>query len=259
MASSVRLPDDFTTVLKIKNAQERIDEAAQVAEKAGAAEIPLERNLDHAAIFTDPPYLVAGPLKEVGYFSGWDARCYPSPVDEHDYMNVSARLSPNSPARERGWCEYVAVVHPIDQAALKHMESQGYGNPFVHHLTWGITPPERGSDEEFAYTSRVIPFMVKTRRQMAEAIGDEPGTLICALPQTVIEHPEFRSSLPGWLDGSKEDEYMIEPMQGGGFLIQFFVLTGGRIEVAMRHGTQQTFNPKSVHKISEDEISTVQD
>ena len=112
------------------------------------------------------------------------------------------------------------------------MESQGYGNPFVHHLTWGITPPERGSDDEFAYTSRVIPFMVKTRRQMAEAIGDEPGTLICALPQTVIEHPEFRSSLPGWLDGSKEDEYMIEPMQGGGFLIQFFVLTGGRIEVA---------------------------
>ena len=47
-------------------------------------------------------------------------------------------------------------------------------------------------------------------------------------------------------------------MQGGGFLIQFFVLTGGRIEVALRVDTTQTFNPKSVHKISEDEISAVQ-
>ena len=42
------------------------------------------------------------------------------------------------------------------------------------------------------------------------------------------------------------------------FLIQFFVLTGGRIEVALRVDTKQTFNPKSVHKISKDEISTVQ-
>jgi len=41
-------------------------------------------------------------------------------------------------------------------------------------------------------------------------------------------------------------------------LLQFFVLTGGRIEVALRIDTQQTFNPKSVRKISEDEISTVQ-
>ena len=40
-------------------------------------------------------------------------------------------------------------------------------------------------------------------------------------------------------------------------LIQFFVLTGGRIEVALRVDTKQTFNPKSVHKISKDEISTV--
>ena len=47
-------------------------------------------------------------------------------------------------------------------------------------------------------------------------------------------------------------------MQGGGFLLQFFVLAGGRIEVALRLGTQQTFNPKSVHKISRDEISTNQ-
>ena len=40
--------------------------------------------------------------------------------------------------------------------------------------------------------------------------------------------------------------------------MQFFVLDGGRIEVALRANTQQTFNPKSVHKISRDEISTDQ-
>ena len=48
-------------------------------------------------------------------------------------------------------------------------------------------------------------------------------------------------------------------MEGGGFLLQFFVLTGGRIEVALRVETNQTFNPKSVNKISKDELSTAQD
>ena len=47
-------------------------------------------------------------------------------------------------------------------------------------------------------------------------------------------------------------------MEGGGFLLQFFVLTGGRIELALRVDTKQTFNPKSVYKISKDEISAVQ-
>ena len=47
-------------------------------------------------------------------------------------------------------------------------------------------------------------------------------------------------------------------MEGGGYLLQFFVLTGGRIEVALRVGTRQTFNPKSVHKISKDELSVDQ-
>ena len=54
------------------------------------------------------------------------------------------------------------------------------------------------------------------------------------------------------------EECQIEVMEGGGFLLQFFVLTGGRIEVALRVGTQQTFNPKSVHKISKDELSVNQ-
>ena len=59
-------------------------------------------------------------------------------------------------------------------------------------------------------------------------------------------------------EDGKLDIILVEAMQGGGFLIQFFVLTGGRIEVALRVDTTQTFNPKSVHKISKDEISTIQ-
>ena len=76
-------------------------------------------------------------------------------------------------------------------------------------------------------------------------------------------HPVLRASAepvanPADPEIARLIEDMVETMQGGGFLIHFFVLTGGRIEVALRVGTTQTFNPKSVHKISEDEISTVQ-
>ena len=73
-----------------------------------------------------------------------------------------------------------------------------------------------------------------------------------------MTHPHFEDKFPLWIGDLGPDEYQVEPMQGGGYLIQFFVLTGGRIEVALRVDTTQTFNPKSVHKISEDEISTVQ-
>lgn len=259
MAGAVRLPEDFADHLTIKNADERLGEAASVAEKVAAAGVPLERNLDHAAIFVDPPYLVAGPLKELGYITGWDARCYPSPVDGHDYINVSARLGPNAAARERGWFEYVAIVHAVDRPALTHLEQQGYGNPFLHHLTWGISAPARNGEDDFAYAGKVVPFMVKTRKKIAAVIGDDPGTLICALPPSVVDHPELKNALPDWVGDTPQDEFQIEAMQGGGFLIQFFVLTGGRIEVALRADTQQTFNPKSVHKISSDEISAVQD
>jgi hypothetical protein len=198
-------------------------------------------------------------LKRLGYISGWDARCYPSPVDGCDYINVSARLPENSSERNKGWFDYVAVVHPIDKQALDHMLSQGYGNPFIHHLTWGIVPPERNGDSDFYYTSQVVPFMVKIRVAIAETIGDEPGTLIIALPQEVIDHPDFADVFPTWVEGLASDQYQVESMQGGGFLIQFFVLTGGRIEIALRSDTTQTFNPKSVHKISKDEISAVQE
>ena len=258
MGSTVSLPEDFSNYLSVENAALRFKEAAEVAEKITARGVELYPNLDHAAIFTDPPYLVAGPLKQLGYVSGWDARCYPSPVDGCDYINVSARLPQENSARDRGWFDYVAVVHPVDEPALKHMLSQGYGNPFIHHLTWGLVPPRRTGEDNFVYASRVVPFMVETRKLIGEVIGDEPGTLIIALPQEVIDHPDFGESLSFWLDGLRSEEYQVESMDGGGFLIQFFVLTGGRIEVALRVDTKQTFNPKSVHKISKDEISTVQ-
>ena len=59
-------------------------------------------------------------------------------------------------------------THPVDDAAREQMLSQGYGNPFVHHLTWGIVPPGRddGSDD-FAYAGKVIPFIVKVQSAIA--------------------------------------------------------------------------------------------
>ncbi|MDE2724700.1 MAG: hypothetical protein OXI59_15110 [Gemmatimonadota bacterium] len=144
-----KLPEDFHAVLQIENASERFDEALQVAEIISAAGVKLYPNMDHAAIFTDPPYLVAGPLKTMGYIAGWDTRCYPSPVDEQDYINVPSGLPFGHPALARGWFHYVAVVHPVDQPALDQMLGQGYGNPFIHHLTWGIVPPDRNGGDEF--------------------------------------------------------------------------------------------------------------
>ena len=107
-----KLPEDFHAVLQIENAAERFDEALQVAEKISAAGVELYPYMDHAAIFTDPPYLVAGPLKTMGYIAGWDTKCYPSPVDEQDYINVPSGLPAGHPALARGWFHYVAVVHP---------------------------------------------------------------------------------------------------------------------------------------------------
>src|SRR5215831_8037101 len=108
------VPNDLSTHLEITNAKERFAEALEVARTIETADIPLRPNLDHAAIFTDPPLLVAGPMKKLGYVSGWDARCYPSPVDGQDYINVSGQLPPGSPHRNAGWPDYIAVVHPVD-------------------------------------------------------------------------------------------------------------------------------------------------
>ena len=246
------VPRDFSTRLEIPNARERFAEAIEVAQAIEAAEIPLRANLDHAAIFTDPPLLVAGPMKKLGYVSGWDARCYPSPVDGHDYINVSGQLPAGSAYRTAGWPDYIAVVHPVDPEAREHMLNQGYGNPFIHHLTWGIIAPARNNDDELTYAHRLIGFMVEARSRIRLALRQEPGTLIVALPETVAYDPKLL------LPQLPTAEYQIESMEGGGFLLQFFVLTGGRIELALRVGTKQTFNPKSVYKISKDEISAVQ-
>ncbi len=258
MNSLMKLPTNFADYLTIENANLRFKEATEVAERIINAGVEIYPNMDHAAIFCDPPHLVADGLKQLGYVNGWDARCYPSPVDGCDYINVSAQLPADSPASRDGWFDYVAVVHPVDKPALQHMLGQGYGNPFIHHLTWGLVPPERTAPDDFEYANRVVPFMIEKRKVIGNAIGDAPGTLIIALPENVLTHPKFEESLPIWLGDLDEEEYQVESMQGGGFLIQFFVLTGGRIEVALRVDTTQTFNPKSVHKISEDEISAVQ-
>ncbi len=259
MVPSVILPENFNEHLAIANAPDRLIEALEIAGKITAAGVPLLPNPDHAAIFVDPPHLLAGPLKEIGYIAGWDTRCYPSPVDGCDYINVPSGLPKDSGARRKGWFDYVAVVHPVDVEARDHMLAQGYGNPFLHHMTWGIVPPERGDTDEFGYAGEVIRFIIDVRKSIGQAIGDQPGTLIMALPEEVIENPAFATELAIWTKDLVESEYQVEAMQGGGYLIQFFVLTGGRIEVALRVGTQQTFNPKSVHKISKDEISAVQD
>lgn len=258
MKNNIKLPTNFAEYLHIDNAEVRFSEATEVAEHISEAGVEIYPNMDHAAIFCDPPHLVADGLKKLGYVNGWDARCYPSPVDGCDYINVSAQLSKDTPTYDDGWFDYVAVVHPVDKIALQHMLGQGYGNPFIHHLTWGIVPPIRLSNDDFEYANLVVPFMVEKRAIIGNAIGDEPGTLIIALPENIMEHHKFADALPEWIGDLDEAEYQIESMQGGGFLIQFFVLTGGRIEVALRVGTTQTFNPKSVHKISEDEISAVQ-
>src|SRR5437870_9221649 len=141
------VPDNFADHLTIANAAERFEEAAGLGARLVDASTRLTGTPDHAAIFTDPPALVAGPLKAVGYVNGMDCRCYPSPVDGQDYINVAASLPAGHPARGRGWWNHVAVVHPVDEAARDQMLSQGYGNPFVHHLTWGLVPPPRTGDD----------------------------------------------------------------------------------------------------------------
>jgi hypothetical protein len=251
------LPEDFSDFLSVPNAPERFEEALRIGARLLAAGAPLTAVPDHAAIFADPPARVAGPLKRVGYMNGRDCRCYPSPVDGQDYINVAASLPPGHPARRRGWWEHVAVVHPVDEAARAQMLSQGYGNPFIHHLTLGLAPPARSGDE-YADAAALVRAMAVYRRRIGEALGQAPGDLVVALPEEVILRPGFRADFEGWVDGLDPEAWQVEAMQGGGFLLQFFVLKGGRIEVAMRVDTTQVFNPKSVRKISEEEISTVQ-
>jgi hypothetical protein len=252
------LPDDFDRYLSIANAPERFEEARRIGERLVAGGLGLTPTPDHAAIFTDPPALVAGPLKQVGYVNGRDCRCYPSPVDGQDYINVAASLPPGHPARQRGWWDHVAVVHPVDEAAREQMLSRGYGNPFIHHLTLGLVPPPRTGDP-YADAGAMVRAMADHRARIADLLGRQPGDLVLALPGEVLSRAGFEEDFRRWVGGLDPEYWQVEKMEGGGFLLQFFVLQGGRIEVAMRVDTTQVFNPKSVHKISAEEISTVQD
>jgi hypothetical protein len=255
---NIKIPEGFSDVLQIRNAAERFSEAENVANRILASGVALHPNMDHAAIFTDPPHLVAGPLKHIGYVAGWDTRSYPSPVDGCDFINVPSGLPDGHTALDRGWFRYVAVVHPVDQAGRDEMLRHGYGNPFIHHLTWGISPPEGAETSSLAGVVAAVRYMVCARDRIGAALGNTPGTLILALPAFVLENPKTRDVLSECVASLPGNSFQLEPMQGGGLLIQFFVLTGGRIEVALRLNTTQTFNPKSVHKISQDEISTHQ-
>jgi hypothetical protein len=258
MGTGVTLPEGFEETMAIPNAAERLREAREVGDRLLGAGIPLMDHPDHYAIFSEPPRLLAEPLRSLGYVVGSDNRCYPSPVDGCDYINVAASLPEVSPAREKGWPDHIAVVHPLDDTGYRRMMDQGYGNPFIHHITWGIRAPAEAPGDEAEFAGSLISRMVEIRERIRELLREDPGTLIMALPGRVAEAPGFQAQLAASLDGTPEDEYQVEVMEGGGYLLQFFVLTGGRIEVALRVGTRQTFNPKSVHKISKDELSVDQ-
>ena len=260
MQNGFRLPEHFEQKLgiPIRNARERLAEAGEVGRKLTEAGIELNRNPDHFAMFTDPPQLLNGPLKQIGYVAGADHRCYPSPVDGCDYINVAASLPRSSSLREHGWPDHVAVVHPVDDVACARMLEQDYGNPFIHHITFGIAAPDLDQSSGIGVAEQLIRRVAAVQKRIPEVLGNSPGTLIIAVPGAVLSAPEFSRDFAEWTGNLSPEQYQLEEMEGGGYLLQFFVLRGGRIEVALRYRTQQTFNPKSVHKISEDELSVNQ-
>jgi len=256
MKTAVLMPEGFENYLKIQNARERLEEARDISGKLLDCGVELKANADHYAIFSDPPRLLAGPLKQVGYVVGADNRCYPSPVDGCDYINVAASLPALSRAREKGWPDHVAIVHPVDESAYSRMLEQGYGNPFIHHITWGIALPGTLPSEDLA--GSLISRMVQIRETIGGLLNETPGTLIIALPREVVQGEGFQEQFHRSIGLTPKEQYQLEVMEGGGYLLQFFVLKGGRIEVALRSRTNQTFNPKSVQKISKDELSVDQ-
>jgi hypothetical protein len=260
MSMSCRLPDRFEERLgiRVQNARERLQEAQAIASKLAEAGVPLTSSPDHFAMFTDPPQLLNGPLKRLGYVAGADKRCYPSPVDGCDYINVAASLPSSSDLRAQGWPDNVAVVYPVDEVACGRMLEQQYGNPFIHHITFGIAPPDVEDSTGFEVAEKVTRHMAGIYRHIPDVIQQSPGTLIAALPREILDLPDFAHRFTEWTGNLSSDHFKLEAMEGGGYLLQFFVLKGGRIEVALRYQTTQTFNPKSVHKISEDELSVSQ-
>src|SRR5690606_24848775 len=115
--------------------------------------------------------------------------CYPSPVDGCDYINVAASLPPSSPLREEGWPDHVAVVHPVDDAGHARMLEQSYGNPFLHHVTFGIPLPELSQEEGLPLAAKLVGRMVEIREKIASVFEEQPGTLVIALPKKVRRDP----------------------------------------------------------------------
>jgi hypothetical protein len=156
-------------------------------------------------------------------------------------------------------------VWPDDQPAYDYFIGQGNGNPFLHHMTMGIEPPARGAESDLEYTYRLIPYIIDVRRRIQHGTGEQPSQLVMSLPQEVFASAEFRRRVPelvrgpGGGPGGPDVPYVIEAMQGGGFLLQFFVLGGARIEVACRHRTVQAFNPRSTERFTREEISIHKD
>lgn len=250
----------FIETLPVPNAAQRLAEAKEVARRIVKEGVDLHRNMDHAAIYTEPIRQVSGPLRKLGYETTWDDRCYPSPVDNILlYLVVHGLPKGPTPLREQGWFENIATVFPIDDEAHEWVMAQNQGNPFIHHVTMGIVPPPRGTSTDLEFAYRAVPFMVDVRRRIQQGVGEEPGNLVIALPDAVVRDAEFVRRLPELTSGLDTKSFKLESMQGGGFLLQFFVLSGGRVEVAMRQDTVQAFNPNSVRRISTDEISVRKD
>ena len=173
METRVTLPEGFEETMAIPNAAERLREAGEVGDRLLGAGIPLMDHPDHYAIFSEPPRLLAEPLRSLGYVVGSDNRCYPSPVDGCDYINVAASLPDVSPAREKGWPDHIAVVHPLDETGYRRMMDQGYGNPFIHHITWGIRPPAQLPGDGVAFAGSLISGWLKS----AAGSGTSCGTI----------------------------------------------------------------------------------
>jgi hypothetical protein len=260
MTLSFEFEKHFMEAFPIESAARRFVDAREVAIRITREGVRLMANMDHTAMVSDPPRLITGPIRRFGYQPGWDERCYPSPLEGFEFWLITSRMPPDSPIRHQGWFDYIASVWSIDQPAYDYFIGQGNGNPFLHHMTMGIVPPERGnheSDLEYAY--RIIPYIVDVRRRIQQGTGEQPSQLVMSLPHEVFAGADFRRRLPELVRGLDGAPCVIEAMQGGGFLLQFFVLGGARIEVACRHRTSQAFNPRSTERFTREEISIHKD
>jgi hypothetical protein len=260
MSTSFDFKSDFLDLLPIDNADQRLTETEEVARRISSQGVLLTRNMDHTATFSDPIRQISGPLRARGYRSVWDQQCYLSLVPGAETHVVVSCLPAETEMRDRGWFEYIAAVWAIDQPSYDYLLSQGQGNPFIHHTTLGITALDRGASEsDLDYGLRLVPYMVDVRKRIEQASGEAAGNLIMAVPESLIDNLAFVGRLPEMTRGLDGKSFTLEPMQRGGFLLQFFVLPGGRVEIALRHGTSQTFNPISVKVISSDEISVTRE